>query len=104
VTVYVLRNNVFVVKRKVRPEIPHDFPLPMIRRFEPYESPVTGEMITSERQRARDMAAVGACDPRDLPRAPFEQREQENARQQQRDRTASDTFEWGGPTGPRDPG
>jgi hypothetical protein len=60
-------------------------------RFETFESPVTGRAVTSWRDRDRDMADGGAVDPRDLPRAPFEKRKQDNARQQQL------TEQWGGP-------
>jgi hypothetical protein len=60
----------------------------MISRFEPMESPVTGKEITSWRDRDRDMAAVGCVDPRDLPRAPFEERTADNARRQQLDSVA----------------
>ena len=89
-TVYVLKNNVFVVKRKMRPEIPRDFPLPMISRMQAYESPVTGRDITTWRERERDMAEAGCVDPRDLPRGPFEQREKDNARRQQPDAAERD--------------
>ncbi|RWP05094.1 hypothetical protein [Mesorhizobium sp.] len=66
-TVYVLRDGKLVEKASIavadRRSI---FPTPMISRLEPYESPVTGEEITSWRQRDADMAAAGAYDPRDL--------------------------------------
>ena len=68
-----------------------EFPIPMLSpRFEEMESPVTGEAITSWRDRDRDMQAAGAIDRRDLPAKPFEQREQQNARQQ------SQSEQWGG--------
>jgi hypothetical protein len=63
----------------------------MISRFETMESPVTGREITSWRDRDRDMAAAGCVDPRDLPRAPFEKREEDNARRQQFDGQSNDT-------------
>ena len=87
-TVYVLRNNELVVKRKIEAEIPPDFtqfPTPMISRFEAMASPVDGRTISSWRERDRDMQQAGCVDPRDLPRGPFEQRERENARRQQLD-------------------
>lgn len=66
------------------------FPRPMLSPcFETMESPVTGEAITSWRARDRDMQAAGAVDRRDLPDKPFEQRRQENARQQ------SQSEQWG---------
>jgi hypothetical protein len=47
-------------------------------RLDAFESPVTGQEINSWRGRDRDMAAAGAVDPRDLPRAPFEKRKAAN--------------------------
>lgn len=68
------------------------FPRPMLSpRFETMESPVTGRAVTSWRDRERDMAASGAIDARDLKRVPFENRERDNARQQQR------SEQWGDP-------
>ena len=58
------------------------FPTPFVSRFEPMESPVTGRTISSWRERDRDMDAVGKVDPRDLDRAPFEKRNEDNARRQ----------------------
>jgi hypothetical protein len=68
-----------------------NLPTPMISRFESMESPVTGREITSWRDRDRDMAAAGCVDPRDLPRASFEKREEDNARRQQLDSVADAT-------------
>ena len=65
-TVYVLRNGV-LVERRVDLKVNADFPMPMLSRMEPYESPVTEKEITSWRDRDRDMAAAGAVDPRDMP-------------------------------------
>jgi len=82
-TVYVLRNGELVEKSIGRKQVGFSFPTPMLSRMQPFESPVTGAEITTWRERDRDMAAVGACDPRDLPRAPFEQRERDNAGQRE---------------------
>lgn len=43
---------------------------PRVSRFEPMESPVTGEIITSWRQRDADMKAADAYDPRDVKSEP----------------------------------
>lgn len=68
---FVLRDGVLVPKGSDRdartPSGRSDFPLPHISRIEPYVSPVSDREITSWRARDRDMAAVGAVDPRDLP-------------------------------------
>jgi len=58
-TVYVFRDGRLVEKsgRFVSPY-----------RFQEYESPVTGALITSPRQRERDLERSGSFDPRDLPR------------------------------------
>jgi len=45
-----------------------DLPAPFFARFDAFESPVTGQPVTSERQRQRDMQQANAFDPRDLPR------------------------------------
>jgi hypothetical protein len=92
-TVWVIRDGVLVEKGSIADAVQDRrsiFPTPMLSRMEPFESPVTGREITSWRERDRDMEAVGACDPRDLPRGPFEKREQANAT-----RRSDDTeFEW----------
>jgi hypothetical protein len=83
-TVYVLRGDKLVPKERTKPDMSENvLSCPMISRFEVMESPVTGREVTSWRDRDRDMDAVGAVDPRDLPRAPFEKRNEENARRQQ---------------------
>jgi hypothetical protein len=76
-----MRNGQLVPKTRVSRETP-DFPTPMVSRFEAMESPVTGRTISSWRERDRDMDAVGKVDPRDLDRAPFEKRNEDNARRQ----------------------
>ena len=79
-TVYVYREGRLVEKRLVRladavskaeRALRDDmrgpmFPLPYVSRMEPFESPVTGEEITSWRQRDADMRAADAVDPRDF--------------------------------------
>ena len=42
-----------------------NFPSPSVSRFEAYESPATGENISSDRQRERDLAVSDCHDPRD---------------------------------------
>jgi hypothetical protein len=78
-TVWVVRNGEVVEKGPAPVDTP-SFPCPMISRMTPFESPVTGKEISSWRERDRDMAAAGAVDPRDLPRAPFEKRKRDNER------------------------
>jgi hypothetical protein len=82
-TVWVIRDGRLVDKASVGAATADRraiFPAPMLSRIEPFESPVTGKEISSWRERDRDMNAVGAVDPRDLPRKPFEKRERDNAR------------------------
>lgn len=91
-TVYVVRNGVVVEKASIAEAIADRrsiFPAPMLSRMEPFESPVTGKEISSWRERERDMTAAGAVDPRDLPRKPFEQREERNVRSRQTKRGGS---------------
>ena len=88
-TVYVIRNGELVPKRW-SVSAPGGFPAPMLSRFTAMESPVTGKEITSWRDRDRDMAAVGAVDPRDLSRKPFEKRAADASRQ------SDAPFEWRG--------
>jgi hypothetical protein len=76
VSVYVIRNGKLVEKRASPSSSRSDFPTPMLSKIEPFESPVTGKEISSWRERDRDMQAVDAVDPRDLPRKPFEKRRQ----------------------------
>jgi hypothetical protein len=73
--IYVLRDGQLVEKahleaKTFRPVLPN----PHVSRFEPMESPVTGQSISSWRQRDRDMQAVDAVDRRDIPNAAFEKR------------------------------
>ncbi len=101
-TIYVFRAGVLVPKGSDRDPDQlrrSDLPCPMISRIEPFESPVTGKEITSWGERARDMRAVDAVDPRDLPPPQqmrrgreVQKREAENGR-----RTADDTFKWSRP-------
>ena len=59
-TIYVWRNGQLVEKTDRGPVAPY--------RFEAYESPITGALITSPRQRERDLNNSGSIDPRDLPK------------------------------------
>lgn len=86
-TTFVIRDGQ-LVEREARPVDMPAFPCPRVSRMTPFESPVTGKEISSWRERDRDMAAVGAVDPRELPRAPFEQRRKRNERQRTADGTA----------------
>lgn len=74
-SVFVIRNGA-LVEKTAAPALSSasNFPAPMLSRMNPFDSPVTGKEISSWRERDRDMAAVDAVDPRDLPRKPFEQR------------------------------
>ena len=81
-TVYVFRGNKLVPKRWSAPA-PGGFPSPRVSRMESFESPVTGESISSWRQRDRDMHAADAVDRRDIPQAAFDKRkriEERNAK------------------------
>jgi hypothetical protein len=77
-TVYVIREGTVVEKTSIREAAAvrrSSLPSPMLSpRLESFESPVTGKAITSWRDRDRDMAAVDAVDPRDIPKAAFEKR------------------------------
>lgn len=42
--------------------------VPKHYRFTDYQSPITGALITSPRQRERDLNNSGSFDPRDLPK------------------------------------
>jgi hypothetical protein len=59
VTVYVWRDGKLVEKNGKSPVAPY--------RFREYESPIDGALITSSRQRERDLERSGSIDPRDLP-------------------------------------
>jgi len=81
-TVYVFRNGEVVPKRWSAPA-PGGFPSPRVSRMDSFESPVTGESISSWRQRDRDMQAADAVDRRDIPQAAFDKRkriEERNAK------------------------
>jgi hypothetical protein len=71
--IYVYRNGELVEKRFTSPG-KTKFPSPRVSRFDAFESPVTGQSISSWRQRERDMNAVDAVDRRDLPQAAFSKR------------------------------
>jgi hypothetical protein len=92
-TVYVFRNGELVEKGSLEPEPREsrsDFPTPMIQpHFADMESPVTGKVVGSWKERERDMRAVDAVDARDVPRGPIEKRKKDRARPD------SAPFEWG---------
>lgn len=72
-TVYVYRDGKLVEKEKTAPEA---------YRFKEYTSPITGAVITSPRQRERDLNGSNSYDPRDTPaefRRAKEHRDQANA-------------------------
>ena len=56
-TVWVWRGGQLVEKRNAPPKA---------YRFREYESPIDGALITSPRQRERDLNNSGSIDPRDL--------------------------------------
>jgi hypothetical protein len=43
------------------------YPAPAVQSFESYQSPATGEPVSSLRQRERDLNNSGSYDPRDTP-------------------------------------
>lgn len=53
---------------RLTPVAASDFPTPMISRIEAYHSPITDALVTSWRQRDREMNAHDCYDPRDLPK------------------------------------
>lgn len=59
-TIYVWRDGRLVEKTERSPAKAY--------RFREYESPITGTLITSSRQRERDLNNSGSFDPRDLPK------------------------------------
>ena len=59
-TVYVYRDGKIVEKTYRDSVKPY--------RFTEYQSPITGALITSSRQRERDLNNSGSFDPRDLPK------------------------------------
>lgn len=96
---YVYRDGKIVPKPPRRRAEPNLFPTPAYSRFEPMESPVTGHMITSERERQLDMFAAGAFDPRDLPSDhTYTRGRAAQMRENGSGRTESDdVFEWKSP-------
>lgn len=67
-TVYVFRDGKYVDKATLYRHEPVNtgFPTPRISRMEPFESPITGQEVSSWRQRDREMQANDCYDPRDL--------------------------------------
>jgi hypothetical protein len=85
-TIYVLRSGNLVEKELFHVEQSTGFPMPRVSRFDAFESPVTGQSVSSWRQRDRDMQAVDAVDRRDIPQKNFEKRKKivkRNARSDQ---------------------
>jgi len=83
VTVYVYRDGKLVDKRHAQlaeaisgawRDLRSDIWAPFVSRFDAFESPVTGENISSWRQRERDMNAADAVDRRDIPESARENR------------------------------
>lgn len=96
-TTYVIKGGQLVPKG--RPEIPNaasDLPAPMLSRIEPFESPVTGKEISSWRERDRDMASVGAVDPRDFPKGEMKRGRAAQKREAEHARRSNPDFRWGG--------
>jgi len=77
---YVYRNGQLVDRRMTAMLDAEDrdrrsaFPSPRVSGFDAFESPVTGENISSWRQRERDMNAADAVDRRDIPESTRENR------------------------------
>ena len=46
-----------------------ELPAPAVQSFESYASPINDNIISSHRQRERDLHASGSYDPRDTPAA-----------------------------------
>ena len=81
-TVYVIREGKLVEKasfQEAEDEKRSIFPSPQAYRFKEYESPITGALITSPRQRERDLNNSGSIDPRDLPKGREPQRKDDAA-------------------------
>jgi hypothetical protein len=68
------RQVVDMVETEFRDRRRAKFPAPRVSRFEAMTSPVTEKMISSWRERDRDMQAADAVDPRDIPKTVFEKR------------------------------
>jgi len=77
--IYVIRNDRLVEKPREVSGV-SAFPAPMVSRMTSFESPVTGQSISSWRQRERDMHAAGAVDPRDIPQKAKDERKRMNER------------------------
>jgi hypothetical protein len=68
---YVLHKGRIIDKR-LRPSdalAKSTYPAPTVQCFDAYPSPATGEIVSSHRQRERDLHASGSYDPRDTPPA-----------------------------------
>jgi hypothetical protein len=68
-TIYVRRGGILVDKKTGRPMMIRQrrkLATPMLSRLEPFESPISGRLITSWRERDREMTAHDCYDPRDV--------------------------------------
>lgn len=83
-SVFVIREGKLVPK-VWSPPAPGGFPSPRVSRFDSIESPVTGQSVSSWRQRDRDMHAADAVDPRDIPVKAREKRQRAVRRMQEVD-------------------
>jgi len=66
---YVLHRGRLIDKR-IRPSdalAKSTHPAPTVQSFDDYQSPATGEHVSSPRQRERDLHKSGSYDPRDIP-------------------------------------
>jgi len=89
-SVYVFYQGRLIDKR-YRPAAPghaaSELSAPAVQSFTAYESPIDGSLITSHRQRDRDLLLSDSYDPRDTPAA-F-RKAQDGRRQQLARRTAT---------------
>lgn len=69
-TIYVYYQGRLIAKQ-YKPASPQhaasELPAPAVQSFESYSSPVNDNMISSHRQRDRDLHDSGSYDPRDIP-------------------------------------
>ena len=79
-----------LIEKRYRPALPQhaasELPAPAVQSFETYVSPIDDAVISSHRQRERDLHHSGSYDPRDTPAA---SRKARNVRYQQRRRAVT---------------
>ena len=88
--IYVLYGGRLIEKRYRPARSTHaasDLPAPSVQSFESYVSPIDDAVISSHRQRDRDLHTSGSYDPRDTPAA-F--RKTRDVRQQQQRRRSAE--------------